>query len=101
MKFCPKCGGLMVPNKKDDKWFLRCTKCGYEREMSEAEKKEYKVKEEKDKNNRVLTTSLVSDKSGRSRGEEELEQEREEYYKEIGLELLRDELEGSEENDEE
>lgn len=91
----------MVPNKKDDKWFLRCTKCGYEREMSEAEKKEYKVKEEKDKNNRVLTTSLVSDKSGRSRGEEELEQEREEYYKEIGLELLRDELEGSEENDEE
>jgi len=38
----------------------------------------------------------VSETSPRT-NEEQLEQEREEYYREVGLELLRDELEGGEE----
>ncbi|AOL15858.1 DNA-directed RNA polymerase subunit M [Sulfolobus sp. A20] len=96
MKFCPKCGGLMIPTKKDGKEMLRCTKCGYEMLLSEKEKKEYSVKESRDKSNRVLTTSIVSDKEGRNLSEE-LQQEREEYYKEVGLELLREEFEGNEE----
>ncbi|WP_170166191.1 zf-TFIIB domain-containing protein [Sulfodiicoccus acidiphilus] len=100
MKFCPKCGGAMVPVKRDGKELLRCTKCKYEEEMKKESKKEYVVTETKNKSEKVLTTSLVSDKSGRKREEEELEQEREEYYREIGLDLLRDELEGNEENDE-
>ncbi|AWR94782.1 RPA12/RPB9/RPC11 RNA polymerase family protein [Acidianus brierleyi] len=100
MQFCPKCGGMMIPVKKDGKEVLRCTKCGYEKEMDNKAKKAYEIKESKGKSNKVLTTSIVSDKSGRKRDEDEWEQEREEYYKEIGLELLRDELEGSEENDE-
>lgn len=27
--FCPKCGGLMVPRKKNGKTILVCSKCGY------------------------------------------------------------------------
>ncbi|WP_148692071.1 RPA12/RPB9/RPC11 RNA polymerase family protein [Acidianus manzaensis] len=99
MQFCPKCGGLMIPVKKDGKEILKCKKCGYEKEMDNKDKKAYEIKEAS-KNNKVLTTSIVSEKEGRKRDEDELEQEREEYYKEIGLELLRDEFEGSEENDE-
>ncbi len=86
----------MIPTKKDGKEMLRCTKCGYEMLLSEKEKKEYSVKESRDKSNRVLTTSIVSDKEGRNLSEE-LQQEREEYYKEVGLELLREEFEGNEE----
>ncbi|MBW9141240.1 MAG: zf-TFIIB domain-containing protein [Candidatus Aramenus sulfurataquae] len=100
LQFCPKCGGVMVPVKKDGKDILRCTKCGFEKEMDKKDKKSYEVKEARSKSERVLTTSIVSEKSGRKRDEDEWEQEREEYYKEVGLELLRDELEGSEENEE-
>ncbi|EZQ11038.1 DNA-directed RNA polymerase subunit M [Candidatus Acidianus copahuensis] len=99
MKFCPKCGGILMPTKKDGKTILKCRKCGYEEEMDNKAKKEYQIKEST-KNEKVLTTSIVSEKEGRKRDEEEWEQEREEYYKEIGLELLRDEFEGNEENDE-
>jgi len=91
----------MIPTKKDGKEILKCTKCGYEMQLTEKEKKEYNVKEQKDKNSRVLTTSLVSDKGERKLEEEQLEQEREEYYKEVGLELLREELEEESESDEE
>ncbi|QGA54645.1 DNA-directed RNA polymerase subunit M [Sulfolobus sp. E5-1-F] len=98
MKFCPKCGGLMIPSKKDGKEILKCSKCGYEMTLSEKEKKEYSVKESKDRSSKVLTTSIVSDKEGRNLSEE-LEHEREEYYKEIGLELLREEFEGNEEEE--
>lgn len=91
----------MIPTKKDGKEILKCTKCGYEMELTAKAKKEYSVKEQKDKNSRVLTTSLVSDKGERKLEEEQLEQEREEYYKEVGLELLREELSEESESDEE
>ncbi|MGB9785432.1 MAG: zf-TFIIB domain-containing protein, partial [Fervidicoccaceae archaeon] len=29
-KFCPKCGGVMVPTKRGNQIVLKCTKCGYE-----------------------------------------------------------------------
>ncbi|AWR97579.1 DNA-directed RNA polymerase subunit M [Acidianus sulfidivorans JP7] len=99
MQFCPKCGGLMMPVKKDGKEILKCKKCGFEKEMDTKDKKAYEIKENS-KSNKVLTTSIVSEKEGRKRDEDELEQEREEYYKEIGLELLRDEFEETDENDE-
>jgi len=101
MRFCPKCGGFLVPIKKDGKDYLKCNKCGYERAMKEEEKKEYTIKSSKSRSERVLTTSLVSDKSGRNPHEEELAQEREEYYKEIGLDLLKEEFESGEESEEE
>ncbi|AWR99761.1 RPA12/RPB9/RPC11 RNA polymerase family protein [Metallosphaera hakonensis] len=101
MRFCPKDGGIMLPTKKDDKEVLRCKKCGYEEPLDRKAKKAYQIKENKTKSGKVLTTSVVSEREGRKREDDEWEQEREEYYKEVGLDLLRDELEGSEESDEE
>jgi len=91
----------MIPTKKDGKEILKCTKCGYEMPLTEKEKKEYNVKEQKDKSTRVLTTSLVSEKGERKLEEEQLAQEREEYYREVGLELLNEELGEETESDEE
>ena len=30
MKFCPKCGSIMVPKKENGKTVYKCPKCGYE-----------------------------------------------------------------------
>lgn len=30
MQFCPKCGIILMPIKKEDKVLLTCNKCGYE-----------------------------------------------------------------------
>lgn len=30
MKFCPRCGSLMVPQKVSDRTVLKCRRCGYE-----------------------------------------------------------------------
>ena len=97
MKFCPKCGGLMLPIKKGDKIILKCTKCGYEIDAKNLDKNEYKVIEKVSEEQRVVTTSKVSEAPARvGRRPEEQEQEREEYY-EIALELLQEEFEGGEE----
>lgn len=82
-----------MPTKKDGKEILRCTKCKYEMEVKKEEKSEYSVVG-KGKSEKVLTTSIVSENNSRD-NKDELEQEREEYYREVGLELLRDELEGA------
>ena len=29
MQFCPKCGSTLLPQKKEKKVFLACSKCGY------------------------------------------------------------------------
>ncbi|WP_455364391.1 transcription factor S [[Eubacterium] cellulosolvens] len=29
MKFCPKCGSLLIPVQKDEKVIIKCTKCLY------------------------------------------------------------------------
>jgi len=48
MKFCPKCKGILLPKKEDNKTFLYCPKCGY-KEESEGFKLQSKSKEDKDK----------------------------------------------------
>jgi DNA-directed RNA polymerase subunit M len=63
--------------------------------LTKKERKDLKVQEQI-KNN-VMTTSSVSNLSERGLNEEQLAQEREEYYKEIGQELLQREFEGEEE----
>ena len=30
MKFCPKCGNLMVPTRRNGRTILKCRVCGYE-----------------------------------------------------------------------
>lgn len=86
-----------MPIKKDGKEILKCNKCGFEKEVSDKEKKEYSVKANSEKKN-VKTTSLVSESSSRDLSDD-LEQEREEYYKEVGLELLREEFEEGEDDE--
>ncbi len=75
----------MIPTRKGGKTYLRCTKCGFEENISES--KEYVVTKMIDKNERVITTSVISEGSRRGRSKEEYEQEKEEYY-EIFLELM-------------
>ncbi len=45
MKFCPKCGGMMLPKKEGSETYLQCTKCGYKMKPSERDKESYREKE--------------------------------------------------------
>ncbi|MEM4463449.1 MAG: NADH pyrophosphatase zinc ribbon domain-containing protein [Fervidicoccaceae archaeon] len=99
-KFCPKCGGVMVPVKKGSQIILRCTKCGYETKVGK-EKKSYVLKEKVSEKERTKTTSLVSEPSKFGISDEEQQQRVEDYY-EIALELMQEEgEEGGEEGGEE
>jgi len=33
LKFCPKCGDVLIPGKKGDKFFANCEKCGFSKEV--------------------------------------------------------------------
>ncbi len=91
MKFCPKCGTMMVPVRKGKKTILKCPKCGYEEELH-TNTKDYKI-EIKETTQKVRTTSVVSEEEEKKRTKEELEQEKEEFY-EVFLDLMSEE-EGS------
>ncbi|MGQ9760052.1 MAG: hypothetical protein ACUVQ5_05750 [Candidatus Methanomethylicaceae archaeon] len=41
MEFCPKCGKLLIPDKRAGKTFLICKSCSFEKPASEA--KGYKI----------------------------------------------------------
>ncbi len=84
-----------MPTKSNRKTVLRCTKCGYEVEMVGVTG--YRIGGPTASTVRVHTTSLVSEAKARTRSKEEIEQEKEEYYKELFLELLREEEYGEEE----
>ncbi len=84
-----------MPTKSNGKTVLRCTKCGYEIEI--VGDTGYRIGGPTASTVRVHTTSLVSEAKARTRSKEEIEQEKEEYYKELFLELLREEEYGEEE----
>lgn len=44
MRFCPKDGTLLVPQKKDGTTVLKCPKCGYEVKLSDKAKEAYRHK---------------------------------------------------------
>ncbi len=79
MKFCPKCGGAMVPRVEAGKRYLLCVRCKYREEVgSEDVKTHYKgVEKTREK---VLTTKTVSRLQSRKLSKEELESIKEEYY---------------------
>ena len=88
MRFCPVCGGVMVPVKKKDKTIvLRCTRCGYEIEIDASSAKGYAATAKSGQ--KVLTTKVVSKevKVDTEESREELEQAKEDYY-----ELVLDEM---------
>ena len=91
MKTCPKCGGIMIPYKRDDgKIVLRCIRCGYEEEASPEILKRYRVVVKPDKKAKVKTTSKPSEITKEEvKVKEELEQAKEDYY-ELVLEQMGD-----------
>ncbi len=44
IKYCPKCGSIMYPRKKDDVIELFCTRCGYTMPADESVKKAYRIR---------------------------------------------------------
>ena len=99
MRFCPRCGGLMIPvGREGDKVLFRCTRCGYTEAVPVSEGgRDYTIVSQTPKEERTVTTLKVSEAKKRPpKSLEEWEQEREEY-REILQELLQEELEGGEE----
>ncbi len=45
MKFCPKCGSILVPATENGRKVLKCMKCGYVEPLDANEKSAYTVKE--------------------------------------------------------
>ncbi len=88
----------MVPaGREGDYVILRCTRCGYVMKVKASELRDYTIASRSPAEERTITTSYVSEAKRRpAKTLEEWEQEREEY-REILLEQLQEELEGSEE----
>jgi DNA-directed RNA polymerase subunit M len=88
----------MVPSSRENELVvLRCTRCGYELRAKPVELRGYTIASRSPAEERTITTSHVSEARRRpAKTLEEWEQEREEY-REILLEQLQEELEGTEE----
>lgn len=79
VRFCPKCGSIMVLVKREEARLLKCSRCGYEIGMTKEEEQMYTstVKREQ----KVLTTKIIAKKRGLdTRRQEELEQAKDSYY---------------------
>ncbi len=90
MKFCPRCGALLLPRKEGKENVLKCPKCGYVERLEVSSKKGYTISEAANTSSKVKTTSIVSEGGRRFRSKEEFEHEKEEYY-EIFLDLMHEE----------
>ena len=40
LKFCPKCGDLLIPEKKEDKFVAKCDKCRFSRTVKPLKERE-------------------------------------------------------------
>ncbi len=79
MRFCPKCGSVMMLVKDKEGGLLRCSKCGHEMRVAKEEMQMYTstVRGEQ----KVLTTKVISRKRELDvRRQEELEQAKDAYY---------------------
>jgi DNA-directed RNA polymerase subunit M len=52
MRFCPKCGGLLLPKKEKDRTVLVCRSCGHVQEAENLD--EYRVVRSREKEEDVL-----------------------------------------------
>ena len=92
MKFCPKCGNLMVPTRRNGRTILKCRVCGYEEEVKA--NVDYKLTHSIEENKRVVT-SRVSEGVGKPLRREEEREILQEYY-EVFLETFSEEESGEE-----
>jgi len=81
VRFCPKCGGIMLPVREGGKTILKCQRCGYTIVPDKKELETYKNVAKPDEKAKVISTKIVSKarRVGRA-NKEELEQAREDYY---------------------
>jgi len=89
VKFCPKCGSLLTPERRKGRVYLVCKRCGYSREM-EKEERGYRIRETVSEEKRE---KLIVIEGLKKREKEKLEEEREllrEYY-EVFLETMESE----------
>ncbi len=93
VRFCPRCGGPMVPKKSEgENLVLKCMRCGYETSVSKSTINDYKLKFHVEADKRIHTSKATEAKKiGLTPEEREMLQE---YY-EIFLESFQEE--GSEE----
>lgn len=92
VRFCPRCGGPMVPVKKKDNVYLRCLRCGYEVKSDKKAAETYRIRYKVEENKRVITSKAVEARRlGLSPEDREILQE---YY-EVFLETFQEEESGS------
>lgn len=79
---CPKCGSLMVPQKRGDKIVLVCTNpsCGYEKEATQEDLRVLRVVAKPSVKAKVRTTGKPAEARKSKLSKEELDQAKEEYY---------------------
>ncbi len=90
VKFCPRCGGPMMPYKKGKTVYLRCIRCGYMVKADKKTLKTYQIRYQVEEDKRVHTS-----KATEARRLALTPEEREilkEYY-EIFLETFQEETE--------
>ncbi len=80
MKFCPECGKILNPTKKNKDRVLICNKCGYEEAIEDDS--EYEVAEKVEHRSSDVTEVIeISDEDGLS--EAEIEERRERFVENI------------------
>jgi len=84
----------MIPQRSGDTYIYKCPNCNYEERSDRG--RGYRLSGRSSAENKVKTTSVVSEGRGAGRSQEEIEQEKEEFY-EILLDLLSEEESGGEE----
>lgn len=93
MKFCPKCGGIMLPREEDEKKYLVCMKCSYRMELEIEDKNKYKLSYEVSSEKKVVTAKASqAARGGITPEEREMLQE---YYEILLEELAEEESESS------
>ena len=85
VKFCPKCGGVMVLKRIDGKPWYVCSKCGYREPVKDKNKE--RIVRKVDKEKRIASTSKVISVEERARATAEEEKEiMQDYYRDIFME---------------
>ncbi len=81
MKFCPKCGSVMIVVRKEGKLYYQCTRCGYMEPVKKGDS--MKIVERADEKKKVVSTKAVAENRAIMRSKEEIQQEIEEYYEQV------------------
>ncbi len=76
VEFCPQCGSILIPEKKEGVVYLVCKACGFRKEARGAE---YRQKETMDKRKRTKLTVISKAEEGEKLSEEKREMLKE-YY---------------------